>query len=123
MFLRRLELRLSSAPDPFWLPLLGDSKPRVYGREWNPALDRHGFQRVGVLRSAVTTHLVGLTLQREDTTEVSVVTSKKKIEYEDERRHKVFFAVLYLAARTVVGIEGIASRRPSRDISEQPQLL
>lgn len=57
----------------------GNSKPGVYGREGQAVLDRHGFQRVPVLRSAVATHSVRFTLQREDTTKVKVVTPKQKI--------------------------------------------
>ncbi len=66
----------------------------MYWREWQAALNRHGFQRVRILRSAVATHSVRLTLQREDTTEVSVVTSKEEIEDGYEGRHKCSFVVL-----------------------------
>jgi len=82
----------------------GNSKPGVWGRESQAALDRHGFQRVRILRSAVTTHSVRLTLQREDTTEVSVVTSKEEIENGYEGRHKRSFGVLDLPVRTVATI-------------------
>jgi hypothetical protein len=66
--------------------------------QWQTAVDRHGFQRVRILRSAVTTHSVRLTLQREDTSEVSVVTSKQEIEDGYEGRHKRSFVVLALPA-------------------------
>jgi hypothetical protein len=76
----------------------GNSKPGLYRRQWQAALDRHGFQRVRIPRSAIATHSVGLALQREDTAEVSVVTSKEEIEDGYEGLHKRCFAMLALPA-------------------------
>lgn len=67
--------------------LSDNSQPGGYGRAWQAALGRHVFQRVRILRSAVTTHSVCLTLKSEDTAEISVVTSKEEIENGYEDRH------------------------------------
>jgi hypothetical protein len=75
-----------------------NSKPSQCRSQWQAALDRHGFQRVRILRTAVTTHLVRLTLQCEHTAEVSVVTSKEEIEHGYDGRHKRSFVVLALPA-------------------------
>jgi hypothetical protein len=44
------------------------------------ALNRHRFERIGKLSSAITAHLVALALQCEYTAEVRVVTPKEEIE-------------------------------------------
>lgn len=80
------------------ISLLGNSKPGVYKREWQAALDRHGFQRVRILRSAVTTHSVRFALQCEHATEVHVVTSKEKIEDSHDGRHRAFRRRLLLCS-------------------------
>jgi hypothetical protein len=66
--------------------------------QWQTALDRHRFQRIPISRPAITAHPVGLTIQCEDTAEVSVVTFKKEIEDSYEGRHERSFVVLALPA-------------------------
>jgi hypothetical protein len=52
---------------------------RVKTEVWEAVLNRHGFERICKLRTAVTAHPVGLALQCEHTAEVNVVTPKKEI--------------------------------------------
>jgi len=65
----------------------GNSKPSEGSSEWDAALDRHGSQRICKLRTAAAAHPVGLTLQREHTAEVNVVTPKQKIKNSQEDCH------------------------------------
>jgi hypothetical protein len=89
---------------------------------WKAALYRHSLQGVHILRPAVTTYSVRLTVHREDTTEVSVVTSKEEVVNGYEACHKRSFAALALLASTLASVKRVASRS-IRKISEQAELL
>ena len=94
LLLRRLELLLNLNPllivlrcvyravyVPWFMlfSISGNSKPGLYGDEWEAALNRHGLERICKLRTAVTADLVRFSLQCEHTAEVNVVTPKQEI--------------------------------------------
>lgn len=85
----------------------GNSKPVQDRSEWQPAFNRHGFQRICKFPPAVKAHLICLALQREHSAEVSVVTPKQEIEDSEEDLPKTFLCELgrLLIARSLSKVE------------------